>query len=315
MDSSTNESGTWTMPVLNLVFYILNTVITFVSISGAFGKTNTELSEKYQTLITPDGYAFSIWGFIFTLEGIFVLSQLFYAPVRNSKVLSEGVSYWWIAACVVQCAWTFAFAQEVIWLACLFMVSIWISLSMILYNTYYMKYTLTEFWTLVAPFQLHFGWISAASVLNINVLILKSIGCYKGQYTQGCSMDDIATQIAAAIVFISILFTFGLYMAGVFGKSRVNAISTGVLAWATIAINVQLNNVADDFPEFYASLGLGAKQLTDGLGQASLTVGIILAVVVFGDVLSLIGLAPKFDFRGRSTAEMDNMGGSNTLAP
>jgi len=306
-----DQSNGWTLPILNLVFYILNTVITFVSITGAFGKTNTELSEKYQTLITPDGYAFSIWGLIFTAEGLFALIQLFYKPIRDSDVLSQGVSYWWIAACVSQCCWTFAFAQEVIWLACIFMICIWISLSLILFNTYYMKYSTAEFWALVAPFQLHFGWISAASVLNINVLIIKSIGCYKGQYNQGCSSDDVATQIAAAIVFLAILFAFGLYMAGVFGKDRVNAISTGVLCWATIAIYVQLKNVDSDFPEFYASLGLGAEVLTDGLGQASLTVGIIFGIAVIGAILSLFGIGPKFDFAGKGTPEIEN----TTFAP
>lgn len=298
------------MPILNLVFYILNTVITFVSLTGVFGKTNTELSEKYMTLVTPAGYAFSIWGIIFTLEGVFVLAQLLYAPIRESDVLSQGVSFWWIASCVFQCAWTFAFAQEVIWLACIFMLSIWISLGMLLFNTYSMKYDRTEFWTLVAPFQLHFGWITAASVVNIDVLIIKSIGCYKGNYIQGCSDDDIATQIAAAIVFLSLLFCFGLWMANL---TRPNAISTGVLTWATIAVYAQLGSMDDDFPDFYASLGSGAKVLTDGLGQASLTVGIILAIAVLMDILALFGLLPKFNFSGKHTAEMDNM--NSAMAP
>jgi len=302
MDGSTSNG--WTMPILNLVFYILNTVITFVSITGAFGKTNSELSEKYQTLVTPDGYAFSIWGLIFTAEGIFCLVQLFYAPVRDSDILSQGVSFWWIASCVAQCAWTFAFAQEVIWLACIFMACIWIALGMILYNTFSMKYSTTEFWSSVAPFQLHFGWITAALVVNIDVLIIKSIGCYKGNYTQGCSMDDVATQIGAAVVFLAIIFAFGLYMSGVL--SRPNSISTGVLSWAVIAVNSQLNNLSDDTPQYYASLGLGAKQITEGLGQANLTIGIILAIGVLINILSLCGLSPKFDFRGKGTAEIEN---------
>jgi len=300
------QSNTWKLPILNLIFYIINTVVTFVSITGAFGKTNTELSEKYQTLVTPDGYAFSIWGLIFTAEGIFVLAQLFYSPLRESSVLSQGVSYWWIAACVAQAAWTFAFAQEVIWLSCIFMLSIWVALSSIVYNTYFMKYTLTEFWTLVAPFQLHFGWITAASFVNVNVLVVEMIGCYKGNYPHGCSEKDVGTQIASAIVSLALIFMFGLWLSGFFGLNRVNPITTGVLSWATIAIYVQLKNAEDDFVDFYNSLGLGAATLTDGLGRASLLVGVVLAIGVLLDILSLLGLAPRFDFAARGQAEVDS---------
>jgi hypothetical protein len=300
------QSNTWKLPILNLIFYIINTVVTFVSITGAFGKTNTELSEKYQTLVTPEGYAFSIWGLIFTAEGIFVLAQLFYSPLRESSVLSQGVGYWWIAACVAQAAWTFAFAQEVIWLSCIFMLSIWVALSSIVYNTYFMKYTLTEFWTLVAPFQLHFGWITAASFVNVNVLVVEMIGCYKGNYLHGCSEKDVGTQIASAIVSLALIFMFGLWLSGVFGLNRVNPITTGVLSWATIAIYVQLQNAEDDFVDFYNSLGLGAAPLTDGLGRASLVVGIVLAIGVLLDILSLVGLTPRFDFSARGQAEVDN---------
>lgn len=304
MEENKQPNG-WTLPVLNLIAYIVNTVVTFVSLTGAFGKTNTELSEKYQTLVTPDGYAFSIWGLIFTAEGIFVLAQLFYAPLRESSVLSVGVSYWWIVACVAQAVWTFAFAQEVIWLSCIFMLSIWVALSSIVYNTYFMKYTLTEFWTLVAPFQLHFGWITAALFVNINVWVVEIIGCFQGNYLHGCSEKDVGTQIATAIVSLSLIFMFGLWLSGFFGLNRVNPITTGVLSWATIAIYAQLKSVEDDFDDFYNSLGLGAAPLTDGLGRASLVVGIVLAIGVLLDILSLTGLGPKFDFSARGQAEVD----------
>lgn len=54
--------------ILTVIFNVLSTV-------GAFGATNGELSDKYSTLITPPGYAFSIWGLIYFFWAAFVLLQ------------------------------------------------------------------------------------------------------------------------------------------------------------------------------------------------------------------------------------------------
>ncbi len=38
------------------------------------GKSVGEISDSFPVRITPAGYAFSIWGLIYTLQAIFVLS-------------------------------------------------------------------------------------------------------------------------------------------------------------------------------------------------------------------------------------------------
>ena len=42
----------------NLLAYVVNLGLTYSSLTGLFGETNTDLSAKYQTLVTPAGYAF-----------------------------------------------------------------------------------------------------------------------------------------------------------------------------------------------------------------------------------------------------------------
>ena len=48
----------------NIVAYVLNVVVTYgIGVGGILDlPTNDELSAKYQTLVTPIGWAFSIWG-------------------------------------------------------------------------------------------------------------------------------------------------------------------------------------------------------------------------------------------------------------
>ena len=62
---------------LNLIGYIINVFFTFLLVPVFGIPDNAELSEKYQTILTPAGYAFAIWGVIFVAEGIFAIAQMF----------------------------------------------------------------------------------------------------------------------------------------------------------------------------------------------------------------------------------------------
>ena len=63
---------------------------------GIFGPTNTQLSAKYQTLVTPAGWAFAIWGPIFIWEGIFAIVQML-PRFRSNPIIQDGIAYWWVA--------------------------------------------------------------------------------------------------------------------------------------------------------------------------------------------------------------------------
>ena len=153
----------------NILAYLVNLGITYGSLTGAFGATNEELSEKYQSLVTPAGYAFAIWGAIFTWEGIFAVAQMF--PSLSTSPVVDTVTPWWIFACCFQVAWTLFFAQDRILEALICMLGILLSLlTSILRTDFLPEISLKEYFLLRAPFSLHCGWIIAASVLNINVL-------------------------------------------------------------------------------------------------------------------------------------------------
>jgi len=161
--SCTNSWKNW----FNLCALIVNTVITYTSLTGAFGKTNTELSNKYQTLVTPAGWAFSIWGPIFIWETIFVVAQ-FFPRFRRSEVVLR-MSPWWWALCGFQCCWTFAFAQDQVTLALIFMLLILSSLLGVAWSTDGLNLSIAEYLLLRAPLSLQLGWIICAAAVNINV--------------------------------------------------------------------------------------------------------------------------------------------------
>jgi len=96
---------------INVATYLANTAVTYGSQLGWFGPTNSQQSLKYQTLVTPVGYAFAIWGPIFVLQALFTFAQLL-PSYRADPEVQQGVGYWYTAACVAQFGWTVSFAQD-----------------------------------------------------------------------------------------------------------------------------------------------------------------------------------------------------------
>jgi hypothetical protein len=147
--------------------YVVNVGITYASISGVFGATNTDLSKKYQTLITPAGWAFRIWGPIFIWEGIFAAIQLL--PNFRSCDSVQSIAPWWWASCVFQILWSITFAAEAITLSFLLMICILVSLLGSLWTGDSKPGTVAEYWLVRGPLSLQCGWIVAASALNCSV--------------------------------------------------------------------------------------------------------------------------------------------------
>jgi len=84
-----------------------------LSIYGRLGPSNADVSAKFQTLITPTGSTFMIWGVIFALQLISVVMQVM--PIGKTKTRDETVNaigWYWILGWTSQCAWQFAFVRE-----------------------------------------------------------------------------------------------------------------------------------------------------------------------------------------------------------
>jgi benzodiazapine receptor len=254
----------------NIVGYIFNAVFVFgVGNLGWFGlPDNSELSEKYQTIITPKGTAFAIWSVIYTFQAIFAIMQLFPA-YRAKPMVQSGVGYWYLSACIAQIAWTFSFATEVLALSLVCMYIILISLMGLLISQYYVEFDLStstcsmkgliEFWFLRFPFGLHAGWIAAASALNTNVVFV------------GASASA-STQLTVGIISLAVLHALSVWC--LFGFKCPNYAIPLVLSWANFFISRELLSPKDLIVDTF-----GADIIT-GVSNASLSVSIIIIIQV-----------------------------------
>jgi len=236
---------------LNLIGYIINVFFTFLSVPVFGIPDNAELSEKYQTLLTPTGWAFAIWGVIFAAEGIFAIVQML-PKYRHDPMIQDGVFIWYFVSCLVQSAWTLAFGYEVIILALIFMISILVSLAIILVlqNKVESDGSLFEYWFFRFPFSIHCGWIVSATCLNIGVLAVDADSSSKTQ-------SGLAIACLVFIVLCSFAATF-------FPKSPNYAIP-GVACWTTLAITFELSDPVDKIDDFFSEDTINGFKITSGI--------------------------------------------------
>ena len=128
-------------------------------------------------LISPAGYAFSIWGLIFSLLGLFVVYQALpdaWIDNRNNDLIFNYMSYAWLINMATQVVWAPFFRSETGWgyvisaIAILLMLAS--SLAMMVISTR-MEVNGWE-WTFIrGGFSVYSGWLTAATILNITAIL------------------------------------------------------------------------------------------------------------------------------------------------
>lgn len=259
----------------NLIGYGLNTLVTYgVGASGYFA-SNSDISAKYQTLVTPAGYAFAIWGIIFTSELVWAVAQMFPA-YRARDVVTNGVGWNYVYTCMAQIAWTVAFTSEHIALSLIAMVSILIPLVMILTKT---SQTPSEsvglYWLLKFPFEIHAAWIMAATLVNTNVLL-------------------VALELAPSIQVVAAWCSLGVVASASFYYTyKQKWVVPSVLAWASFAIKHELSMPKESISNVFSN------ETIESLSDAS---GILAAVILVGLNLAMV-YRSCFDKRSNATEE------------
>jgi len=178
------------------------------------GTTPKEISDRYPTVLTPAGYAFSIWTLIYVGLAIFSILQLL--PKNNEGVARIRTLY--IVTCVLNCAWIFFWHHDhpVI---CLFLIAgLAVTLIFLVAQSRSLPSRIAKL-----TFGLYAGWVTVATIVNLFVAI----------NALGASLSpDTATVLGiVAIVFAAAI---GLLVA----LKLKNYLYPFAVAWALTAIAV-----------------------------------------------------------------------------
>mmetsp|Transcript_8793 Transcript_8793/g.19042 ORF Transcript_8793/g.19042 Transcript_8793/m.19042 type:complete len:350 (+) Transcript_8793:78-1127(+) len=209
--------------LLNIVGYLLSLVTSYLGgVAGWFGGVpNSEISSKYQTLVTPSSAYFGyIWALIFISQGIFAVAQLL-PKYREQPLVQNGLGSIYFLACSAQTAWAITFGYAIMPAAFVAMCVLCAALLNILKRQWDVVFEeenkiatairrgdtteeeLVEnsaapppslaYWLLRFPFAVHAGWIAPATPLMLSVLLV-----YQGV--------DPTYELWVAVISIPLLF-------------------------------------------------------------------------------------------------------------
>lgn len=133
-----------------------------IALNASLGSSNKAISDAHRTAFTPAGYAFSIWGVIYTLMAGFVVWQCH--PSRAGWV-GQLVGLWFIANCLANALWIVAFTQEWgnLWVSTVVIVGLLATIS-VLYTSFRLteKMTFIQYLVTNVYISVYLGWVSGA---------------------------------------------------------------------------------------------------------------------------------------------------------
>lgn len=188
------------MVLLNTVTLAATLLVNYLAGTGAIGgQTVGQVSRELDTLITPAGYAFSIWGFIYVWLIAFLGFQWHTLLNKRYEVVVDECGTWFMLANVLNLLWVLAWLNRLFGLSVIIMVALLMVLSKLV-----VRHKL-EVWDAPVPIivfvwwpvSFYFGWIVLATVVNI-AAFLAGIGWGGEPFSPG-SWAVIMIVVAAAV--------------------------------------------------------------------------------------------------------------------
>ncbi len=220
------------LQILNLLTFLVAVAINYLYNSGNRApNTVGEISDKYENLLTPAGYAFSIWGLIYLMLFLFVIYQarsLFTKSAEDDFVTAIGP--WFILSNIMNASWIIAFTNDMIGFSVVLMLVFFFALLKIVVNLD-MERPQVPFSRLLFlwwPFSLYFGWLNVALIANLSVYF-RSLGWDGSPLPQ--STWAIIILIVAGIIFSSMIWSRNMREYAVAGAWGIVAI--GMNNWAS----------------------------------------------------------------------------------
>lgn len=225
----------------NLLFFLGVIIVNVLSVTLPLGGHSTgEISDKYQTYITPAGYAFSIWSLIYLLLAGFVIYQ--FRPYTSTRDSIQAIGIWFVLSCIFNMSWLFLWQYLYIELSLVAMVLMLITLIVIYRKTRLIANpTSGENWLVKLPFSIYLGWISVATIVNVSVVLEKN-------HWEGWGLSGSTWAV--------IMLCVGTLLAVVVSYPYRDSIYPLVFVWAFIAIALEQKEASNVYITSLITAGL-----------------------------------------------------------
>jgi len=217
----TPETRTAAQRWLVLLFAVLQILVPLLPGVG-IGQPIGERSDAVQTLITPAGWAFSIWGPLYTGSVVYAVYQVL--PAQRDDALLNRIGWFAAGAFFGNALWagyTQLFALDVLSVVIIFFTLICLLNIFRVFSHQPSGFTPGEQWMVVLPLSALAGWLTAASIVNVAAALMH----------YGVDGGAAEPVIAAAIVVIG-----GIIASSAIWKGRGNPWYALVFLWALAGI-------------------------------------------------------------------------------
>ena len=209
---------------LNLIFALTQIIAGYVFIIFNVGHNIASSSAASETPVIPAGYAFAIWGFIFSFALVYAIYQARPSErenhiFRNLGWFTAGAFFfntvWELVAQLVTFSWPTFFVIVII---------LFFALAALFRLPAYKNLKVADRWLVFVPVSSLAGWVSAATFANLSsVLNLNNFGNF------GLSLEALSLII---IILAGFFAVFILY------KTKGNFLYGLTVIWALVAIVV-----------------------------------------------------------------------------
>jgi hypothetical protein len=213
--------------VANSVTFIMVLLFNYLAGTGAFNNASVgEISDRYNNLFTPAGYAFAIWGLIYLFLFVFVGYQWFVWLKKRDDEYINATGIWFIISNIANGTWIIAWTNDWIGLSLFLIMLLLVSLVILMFRLR------LEIWDapvrIIAfiwwPICIYLGWIIVATLANLAAysVSLNSAGSFALQ---------------EGWVVVMIIFAATAYALLIYFRNMREAAIVGVWALVAIAVN------------------------------------------------------------------------------
>jgi len=177
----------------------------WLAATGRLGTDTAEISAKYPTLVTPAGYAFSIWSLIYVGLLAFSIYQLLPANLARFR----AVRSFYIFSCALNCAWLYFWHRDQI-IICFVIILALAATLLLISRQLKDPESLRDTWFAKEPFGLYFGWVTAAALVNFAIM-LKFLKVELSPTTGTIMAVSLIILVAVIAVLVRYKLTTSLY--------------------------------------------------------------------------------------------------------
>lgn len=194
----------------------------YATTAPLFWVSTWDLSDMRGTIITPAGYAFSIWSVIYLW-----LIAVAWALVLKKITLTPSQLAWFCVSCLANILWLVSWHSETLWASLICMLVILVSLIALNRDLIIQKTARR----VQSVFLIYLGWISIASLINALTFLDYWVW--------------FLDAMSETVWIVSLIIAWIINLAVIFHDRKIE--TSLVAIWALIAITVAITNPTIDY--------------------------------------------------------------------